>query len=39
MPSVLLNTGIFAGRDDPARFARREPAKPMAKRQQPKAES
>jgi hypothetical protein len=37
--TVLLNIKIFAGRDDSTRSAWREPAKPTAKRQQPKAES
>jgi hypothetical protein len=36
---VLLNIRIFARRDDSAGSAWREPAKPTAKRQQPKAES
>jgi hypothetical protein len=36
---VLLNIKIVAGRDDSALSARREPAKPTAKRQLPKAES
>jgi hypothetical protein len=36
--SALLNIEISAGRDDFARAAWREPAKPAAKRQQPDAE-